>query len=179
MFKRVLKNIASKKNIMMIIYVLIINGVLLSGAWIKIKPLLENKPCAVCGRADTKPKESLLEYKQGPVPLVKDIDIYYCQNHFRGASKFIKEAPGENDTVLNRYYIVLGISSLLFFVLIYTIGIINIHFGFMFIQPLILTILFLIFGFVSNITCTSVFTMLFAVPLFLFWLWNKYLLGKS
>jgi len=57
--------------------------------YIRLSPYFGNYPCIVCGNPDAKPVKSLWIYKPGPVPSVKEVEIWYCKKHIEKAKEIV------------------------------------------------------------------------------------------
>lgn len=160
-------------------FVIFLHIVILSGAWLHIKPYLDKKPCAVCGKANTKPVKTLWQYKSNPVPYVMEKNIWYCEKHYANAPEIVKDIPSKKDTVKKRFLIITSTGSLMLITLIYTLILINLSFYLLFIQPAVLILSFLFFGITANLTITIFFTSIAALPLLIFLSWSKWRLKKK
>jgi len=91
--KEYIKVLSNTKKLAVIIIVIFLNlGIFVVGR-IYINPYLSGKPCAICGRPNTKAVNTLWQYKVKVLPYCKDVKLWYCKRHIRNAPEIVKEMP--------------------------------------------------------------------------------------
>lgn len=179
MIKIFIRTIFQGNNPKILTIIIFLHIIIFGAAWLHTKPFFDGKPCAVCGRANTKPVNTLWQYKSNPVPYVMEKNIWYCKKHYGKAPEIVKEIPLKKDTVKKRFLITISTGSLILLALLYTLTLINLSFYLLFTHPAILGLSFLFFGITGNSTITIFFTSIVALPLLIFLSWNKWGLNKK
>ncbi len=174
MFKKFLENIQKGSNPAIILNALIAYLLVIGGATYVTRPHLNKHPCVICGRADTTPVSTLWQFKTLPVPRVAEKSIWYCKRHIEHAPDFIFELPPERDTVRQRFAIEIIVSCLSLFLFLYSLIVMDFKLTIVFLHPVLLAGIFLIFGVTANRTMSFSFALLILFPLITFYLWQKY-----
>ncbi len=171
MDKKILNSIFKKKeNLLIIIAMVLLEIIILLGAWQNIKPHIKKQPCVVCGSAKTKVHITLHEYKTG---MLQDKAIYYCSKHIKNAPRIIHKLPSKNDSILKRFHMILVSGIILLILLIYAVAIFEVNFAFLIIAPIIQLVTFFLFGIVSNFSISIIVGSIIIIPVFLFYFWKK------
>jgi len=171
--QRLRATLSSPRNLLILGSVLVLHMLVLLLGWLQIAPHTDRPPCAVCGRANTKPVKVLWQYKVEVMPYVKEKNIYYCQRHIHKAPEIVKKVPSPKDTVTRRYGIMAGAASLLLLMAAYTVMILEIDFLLLLGHPALLLIIFLFWGITADITCGILMALIFIFPVLSFYLWTK------
>ncbi len=174
MFKKFFTNIWKGSNPAILFNALLAHAILLGAVSFILKPHMEKQVCVVCGRANTSPVSTLWQYKTRPIPRVAEKTVFYCPRHIEDAPDFIYELPSERDTVRQRFAIEAVLLTISLFLFVYTLVTLDLPLNAVFLQPIGMAAVFLVFGIVSNVSMTISFILLIAIPALIFYLWQKY-----
>ncbi len=174
MLLKAIKMIFKRKNLDVLIFLIACHIGVLFGAWWFTRPHFKAQPCRICGRANTRPKETLYQYKvEHGVPYMKEKKVYYCDRHYKDAPRIVKKLSYESDTIKKRLLFSSVLSTVLLFLVVFSAAVLEINFNYLLIFPAFLGAVFWIFGPSSDITTTSLFILIFLAPFGIYWLWLK------
>jgi len=174
MLLKALKMIIKKENLDVLIFLIACHIGVLFGSWWFTKPHFTSRPCRICGRADTRAKKTLYQYKvEGGVPYMKETKVYYCDLHYKDAPRIIKDLEKESDTTKKRFLFTSVITTVLLFLVVFSAAVLQINFNFLLVFPAFIGAFFWIFGPTSDITTTTLFILIFLAPFGIYWLWLK------
>jgi len=171
--KEYIKVLSNTKKLAVIIIVIFLNlGIFVVGR-IYINPYLSRKPCAVCGRPNTKAVNTLWQYEVKVLPYCKDVKLWYCKRHIRNAPEIVKEIPSAEDTIAKRYVqaVIGGVLQMVTF--LYALILLRFDIKWFFMSPLLIGLAFLIGNTTSSLSLTLLFGSIAAVPGLLFYIWLK------
>ncbi|MCF7885871.1 MAG: hypothetical protein K9M80_05190 [Candidatus Marinimicrobia bacterium] len=175
MLLKAIKMIFQKKNLDVLIFLVACHIGVVFGSWWFTKPHFDSKPCRICGRADTKPKATLYQYKvENGVPYMKEKDVYYCDHHYQDAPRIVKDLSDESDTIPKRLLFSVVLSTVLLFLIVFSSAVLEIDFNYLLAFPPLLGGFFWIFGPSSDVVTTALVILIFLAPFGIFWLWLKY-----
>lgn len=168
-----LSALADPKTLRIIIIVIFINLAIFVLGRLYIDPYLSRKPCAVCGRPNTKAVNTLWQYEVKVLPYCKDVKLWYCKRHIKNAPEIVKEIPSAKDTIAKRYVqaVIGGVLQMVTF--LYALILLRFDMKWFFMSPLLIGLAFLIGNTTSSLSLTLLFGSIAAVPGLLFYIWLK------
>ncbi|MBO8151098.1 MAG: hypothetical protein DRP91_09650 [Candidatus Neomarinimicrobiota bacterium] len=140
--------------------------------YIRLRPYFGNYPCIVCGNPDAKPVKSLWIYKPGPVPSVKEVEIWYCKKHIEKAKEIVDRKHDTGDTVRNRYIHLSIFCLMLFAMVLVTAVIFNISAFYGVSAHLSLALIWLFTDPISRISMNLAIVLIPGLPGIMYLLWK-------
>ena len=165
--------LADPKKLWIVIAVVFINLIIFAFGRIYINPYLSHKPCAVCGRPDTKAVNTLWQYEVKVIPFCKDVKLWYCKRHIRNVPEIVKEIPSDKDTTTKRYIQAVIGGVLQMITLLYALVLLRFDIRLFFISPLFIGLAFLAGNITSSLSLTLLFGSIVLLPGLLFYVWIK------
>jgi hypothetical protein len=144
-------------------------------AWGTLRPYAKRPPCAICGRANTKPVKTLYQYRVEVVPYMKDVQIWYCKRHIKNAPEIVTEMPVQKDTVASRYRIAVIAGLFALFSVFFIVILLEMNFRWLFIHPGVIAAAYILCGVTSNLTVVILLVSTVALAAGIFYFWNRWL----
>lgn len=141
--------------------------------YIHLSQYFGNYPCIICGNPDSKPVKSLWIYKPGPVPSVREAEVWYCKKHIEKAKEIVTRKHDAEDTVRSRY-IHLSIFCLTLFVMVFITAVIfNINTFYGISAHLFIALFWLFTGPISRISLNLIIILIPGFPGIMYLLWKN------
>jgi ABC-type long-subunit fatty acid transport system fused permease/ATPase subunit len=149
------------------------------GAGFILKPFAKTPPCVVCGRVNTKPVITLFQYRQGVIPFVREVTLWYCQRHIKRAPQIVTKLPTRFDKVWGRFRIVVitGLFTLVafFFILV----LLEMPISWLYLHPLMVLLAFIGGGITSNFTLTFFIASTALLPGIMYFIWHQWIFRRK
>ena len=171
---KIINVVTRKGNLRITLFSLAIHILLMIGSFLIVRQFFGQPPCAVCGRVNTKPVHTLWQYRSKPIPYVEEKNIWYCKRHIKNAPEIVLEIPSHKDTASKRFWIMVATSTISLFTLIFTLAVIDSSFYSIAVHPVSLAASFILFGITGSGALTFSIVTIFAFPLVIFLVWQKW-----
>jgi len=152
---------------------------LMLGAGFILRPYAKTPPCVVCGRVNTKPVITLFQYRQGVIPFVREVTLWYCQRHIKRAPQIVTKLPTRFDKVWGRFRIVVitGLFTLVafFFILV----LLEMPISWLYLHPLMVLLAFIGGGITSNFTLTFFIVSTALLPGIMYFIWHQWIFRRK
>jgi len=175
MFPKIKNAFSQKENWQIALIVALLFIIVNVVAWLSLRPYFKQPPCAVCGRANTKPARTLYQYRVEVIPYMKDTQVWYCKRHIQQAPEIVTKLPVKKDTVASRFRISVIAGFFSFFSVLFIVILLEMNFRWLFIHPGLIAATYFFCGVTSNPTVVVLLLSTVVLAVGIYYFWNRWL----